>query len=248
MEPFHSFEPPQRIKRRGGIQSVAEVEENVERLPVGGTVGYAAPECGIAFDDAVLCYPENGGEQQPKNYNGIETFTGIAPIKGVSTGSECFIRGYDYEAEAERALEDNLDRDIEKVVADWAEANVDASTALSPLGAIAKVEADADAQYEGRPLIFVNRATAVFMRAKKAIFGDKDGNLWTINGTPVIASGQVPAGLIFATGAIKILKSSVITTRTISHITNREQALAEQVFAVLVDCEFLTGTGVLASE
>lgn len=244
MDPFLNVTAPTRKSRVGGIRNVAEVEGDVFRIFAGGTVAYEAPQCGTALGDAALCFPTGGEAQQPKTYEGIDIFEGIAPADAFYAGVECYLGGAEYGPLAEAALEERIDLKIEKAVDDWVTAEDTAATATDFVDAVAQLENDADANYAGQPVLFMNRGDAVRARAQKAVFGDKEGNLWTINGSPVISSSSITVGRVAVTGSVKILESNTLATETIAQTTNREQAIAERAFAVVIDCKYLSAATV----
>lgn len=234
-EPFIPVQPPLRHARKGGIMSVADVVEE-QRLAIGGKLAYTDVDFGIALGDAVLCYPE--AVQDPKAYAGVETFESIGYTAAVYAGVQCFIGGVDYAAEARKVLDAAFARKVEESL----DAHVTASP-TTPIGAtdslleaVALLDNQGDAvEFPGAPTLLMNRGDAVRARAEKAIFGDKEGNLWTINGTPVVASAEFTAGRVALTGSITIYKSPVESFATIDHIHNREMAVAEQAFNIILD-------------
>lgn len=230
-------EPPRRAPRRGGIRSVAEFRNADSRLALGGVVEFTSPGCQVAVGDAVLCYP--GGTQTDKDRDGIHTLAGIGPAFGAYAGVECWLGGDDYEASARRLLEQGEDRAIEEALATW----IAASTASTPVttisDAIAAVENEADAEYVGLPVIVMNRGDAVSAVQEGVLNGDKEGNLWTANGTPVLASAKFPAGEVAVTGGITVLVGEVGSYRTQQLELNREFAIAERAYALIVDCEYV---------
>lgn len=244
MDPFLNVTAPARKPRVGGIRNVAEVEADAFRIFAGGTVAYEAPQCGTALGDAALCFPSGGEEQQAKTFEGIDIFEGIAPADAFYAGVECFLGDAEYDVLAKAALEERIDLKIEKAVNDWAVAEATPVAAADFVEAVASLENAADADYAGRPVLFVNRGDAVRARAQKAVFGDKEGNLWTINGTPVISSSSITEGSVVISGSVKIIESNTLVSQSIAQTTNREQAIAERAFAVVVDCKYLSAATV----
>lgn len=230
---------PRRSPRRGGIRSVAEVVSGTNRMSLGGVLEYTSPGCGIAVGEVELCYPSPMADQAPKVRDGIETLEGTAPIFGVYAGVECWLGGSDFEADATRLLEQGADRAIEKELNDWVQTATPGTAQATLTDAIAAAENAADGAYPGLPVIVMNRADAEKAFAQRALEGDGTGNLWTGNGTPVLSSSQITAGKVAVTGAITLLEGDRGVFRTQNLTLNKEFAIAEQVFGLLVDCEYL---------
>lgn len=236
-EPFIPVQPPLRRARKGGILSVADVAEE-PRLSIGGKLAYTDVAFGVSLGDAVLCYPAPAEEQTPKTYAGIDTFESIGYTAAVYAGVQCFIGGTDFETEARKILELAFAHKVEESLDDYITASPTEpiGTAASFVEAVAGLDNKGDSlAFPGGPVLLMNRGDAVRARAEKAIFGDKDGNLWTVNGTPVAASDEFTVGRVALTGSITIYKSPVESFTTIDHIHNREMAIAEQAFNIILD-------------
>ncbi len=230
---------PRRSPRRGGIRSVAEFRAADSRLGLGGIVEFTSPGCGIAVGDIELCYPSPADPQAEKTRAGIDTLAGIGPVFGVYAGVECWLGGSDYEADARRLLEQGADRAIEAAINTWVQADTVAGDVDSFVEAIAAADNTADGAYPGLPTILMNRGDAVRAFAADILEGDGTGALWTPNGTPVAASAAFDAGTVAVTGGITVLEGVVTSHIAQQYELNREYAIAEQVFAVLVDCNYL---------
>lgn len=236
-EPFIPVQPPLRRARKGGILAVADVVEE-PRLAIGGKLAYTDVAFGTSLGEAVLCYPEPAPAQTPKTYAGIDTFESIGYTAAAYAGVQCFIGGTDYEAEARKILElafaHKVEESLDAYITASPTAPIGAATTL--LEAVATLDNQGDTvAFPGGPVLLMNRGDAVRARAEKAIFGDKDGNLWTVNGTPVAASSEFTVGRVALTGSITIYKSPIESFGTIDHIHNREMAIAEQAFNIILD-------------
>ena len=91
----------------------------------------------------------------------------------------------------------------------------------------------------------LNRGDAVSAAAQYAIFPDREGNLVTANGTPVVASGEFLRNQVWVSGQAYLFQSEITVSRAILPTTNREMAIAERVYAIGFDClepAFLTVT------
>lgn len=235
----HYVEAPRRSPRRGGIRAVAEMRTGSDRLALGGILEYTSPGCGIAVGEVELCYPSPMAEQAPKTRQGIETLDGLAPVFGVYAGVECWLGGSDFEADAARLLDQGADRAIEDALNTWIQAATPGAAQTSLSEAIAAAENAADGAYPGLPVIVMNRGDAQRAFAEEALDGDGTGNLWTANGTPVLASSQITAGTVAATGSITVEEGRRGVYRTENLTLNKEFAIAEQVFGILVDCNYV---------
>jgi hypothetical protein len=84
------------------------------------------------------------------------------------------------------------------------------------------------------------RRGAVHARAAKAIFGDEEsGKLWSANGTPVIATGAGSESAIYIAGWPTVYASEFTEIQAYDPIVNQELAIAERVYGIAVDCEFV---------
>lgn len=231
----HFVEAPTRSPRRGGIRSVAEFRTQ-ERLGLGGVLEYTSTGCGIAVGAVELCYPSPADPQAEKVRDDVSTLTG-GSVFGLYFGVECFIDGDDYLAESRAGLERGEDRGIEAALAAWVAATAVQGVGTDLTDLIAKADAFADGQYAGRPVITMNRGDAVQAYADGALDADKEGNIWTPNGSPVLASALFPVGEVDAIGAVTVYTGGdPVANITRDVVTNREFAIAENVYALVVDC------------
>lgn len=231
-------EPPTRQPRRGGIKTVAEFIET-PRIGTGAGLEYTAAECGFPVDDVALCYPLGGPGQTEKTPGGISTLTGNGPVFGLYAGVECTLDSdNDFEARATEKLNYGEDRGIEKRLNDWAN-SVTASGTLSGgdvIEALARAEAKADEEYPGAPILLVNRGDAI--RIGGLNFDRENGILRTKNGTLILSSSKFTPNSVTAVGAIAVHHTSVEVHRTVAPTNNTELAIAERVYAILVDCGY----------
>jgi len=236
---FIPIQEPTRSPRLGGLRTVAEFVDT-PRMAMGGELEWTTEGCAFPVDDIAFCYP-TAQVQNTKTFDtGVETMQGsIAPF-GLYVGVDCFLGGYDYEAQATSLLRQGEDRMIEKRINDFFVSLTGIAVATGGLlEAVAKAEQDADNLYLGRPILWVNRGDAVRLRALKAIESDKGtSSLWTANGTPIVSSSKITANTVGVTGATTIAQSGTEVNRVSVHTLNRERAIAEQVYAVAFDCEF----------
>lgn len=231
--------PPRRSPRRGGIRSVAEFRAASNRLGLGGIVEYTSPGCGLAVGDIELCYPSPASPQADKVRSGIDTLQGIGPVFGIYAGVECYLDGSDFDADARRLLEQGADRAVEAALNAWLQAQTEEASVSTLAAAIAEAENEADGNYPGLPTLILNRGDAQLAFTERALEGDGAGNLWTASGTPVLASANITAGTVTATGGITVLEGAVISSRADRLELNKEFAIAEQVFAIVVDCGYV---------
>lgn len=231
--------PPRRSPRRGGIRSVAEFRDGGNRLALGGVIEYTSPGCGIAVGDVELCYPSPTGTQAEKVRAGIDTLEGVGPVFGAYAGIECWLGGSDFEADAIRLLDQGVDRAIEAALNTWVQAATPEAAEASLVEAIAVAENEADAEYVGLPTLLLNRGDAQRAFTAGALEGDGTGMLWTASGTPVLASAALEEGSVAITGGITVLEGLRKVFRTERLTLNKEFAIAEQVFGIVVDCDYV---------
>lgn len=235
----HYVEPPRRSPRSGGIRTVAEFRPADSRLSLGGIVEYTSPGCGFTVGEVELCYPSPMGDQAEKTRSGISTLEGIIPAFGAYAGVECWAGGSDFEADARRLLADGVDRALEARLNTWIAADTVGSTLDSWVEAVAVSDDWADDHYVGLPVLLMNRGDAVRAHGLRVLESDGTGRLWTPNGTPVMASAAFTAGTIASIGGITVLEGAVTAFTANRWELNKEYAIAEQVFAILVDCNYL---------
>jgi len=232
----HFVQAPTRTPRLGGIRSVAEFR-SADRLGMGGVLEYISSGCSIAVGSLELCYPSPADPQAEKTREGVSTLTG-GTVFGLYFGVECWLAGEDYPTEARAGLERSEDRGIETALAAWIAGAAGQGVGDTIVDLIAKADDFADGFYAARPIIVMNRGDAVRAYADGAIDADKDGNLWTPNGSPVLAGAAFPVGEVDAIGAITVHHGDVVVNSTTDHIYNKEYAIAENVYGLVVDCNF----------
>ena len=246
---------PRRTARVGGIMAVADVRDNVDRLAAGIDVNYVSEGCGFAKATRSQCWGDTTGGDSPKTYDGIEN--GASVIQSIIGyfGVKCFLEA-DEGAEEKRRATAGLDagegRFIEAALIDWLDA-APAVTGAATLGeTIGLLEDRADAPdadgYIGRPVLWLNRADAVLaFEASVLVAGPAgSGELWTPNGTPVIATAAVAPGDVYLTGDITVLRSVVTTNIALNPTVNQQMAIAERGYTVLVDCDYRAKSTVTA--
>lgn len=240
-------EPPRRNPRKGGIKSVIGDFVSVDRLPIGSEVEWIADGCEFPKAAPGLCFVPNPVVED-KTFDGIAV--GAGPIFGLYSGVECFLGpDNDFEARAQKALAEGEGRGVEEVLWEWAATIGGAPLPATTLvDAIAQAEESADSYYIGAPVMMMSRRVAVWARSVGALFGGTawDGDLWTANGTPVIASAAASDAQLSIFGWPTVYGSDVITTRVINHTVNREMAIAERVYGIAVDCSFIFNYAVTA--
>lgn len=228
-------EAPTRPARLGGIKRVAEIR-TADRIGASEQITYISQGCTLPQPAIGLCY--GTPVVTPKTSVGLANINAAIPAFVQYGGVQCFISpDSDFPARARRILEDGEDRGIESRIATWANTNGFALAGGTIAVAIGQVEQDMDAKYMGQGYILMSRADAVKAAASSALEPGLDGP-YTINGTPIVASGAVTSGTIYGIGATTILKSSVVDIDTVNVTTNKNWAVAEAVYAVLIDCNY----------
>lgn len=235
-EPRITVAPPARSPRKGGLLSVAEVREGVTGLAASTNVQFMSEPCDIQFNDAGFCYSTIAGTD--KTFAGVDPGVGVVPNFALYYGVECWISDdMDFDRRANAALDASEGRAIETKFNTWL-LTATSTTATTLVEAIALADQRGDADYIGQYLLHLNRGDAVRAYALGAIDADRDGNLWTPNGTPVVTSSSYTAGSVYLSGAVTVLRSAVTSVRTEALADNLAQALAERVYAIIVDCDF----------
>lgn len=237
-DPIVLVDAPTRPPRRGGIKSIIGSFQRVDRLGAAANVQYLSEGCAFPSLAPGLCW----GVQVPgdKSTDGIDVTNGIATIFGQYAGVECFLEvgsERDYARRAEAVLERGEHSEIEAVLSTWASGGTDVGTG-DIIEAVALADQYADQSYIGLPVIMMNRANAVRAAAAGAIEGNREGDSWTINGTPILASWVVPETDVYVIGWPTVYVSETTTTQTQHLVTNREMAIAERLYGVTVDCLF----------
>jgi hypothetical protein len=231
-------EPPVRAPRRGGIKTVAEFIAN-NRIASGATLEYTSAGCDFPVDDIALCYPLGGDPQDPKVPVGIDTLDGNGPVFGLYAGVQCTLDpDNDFDERARATLDQGEDRGIEKRLNDWAALVTPTATVTGGnlKEALARAEQEADTEYLGAPVILLNRGDLVRLDGSSI---DREGDtLYTKNGTRILSSSKITANTVTAVGALAVYESPVIVNRVVAHTTNAELAIAERVYAILVDCGY----------
>jgi hypothetical protein len=231
-------EPPQRKPRKGGIKSVTGEFVSLGRLGVGAGIEWISEGCTFPQAAPGLCYVSNPVTDD-KTFEGIEH--GAGPIFGLYTGVQCFIGpDNDFDRRATALLEQGEGRGVEEVLWEWIMAEGGTGPAqTSWVSAIGQMDELADTVYLGQPVIMLSRFAAVQARAAKAIFGDEEtGELWTANGTPVIASSAAPDNIAAVFGWPTVYAGETLTTRVLDHSVNLDMVIAERLYAIAIDCNY----------
>ena len=226
---------PTRAPREGGIKDIAEFRAN-DRLGIAAGITWQANGCAMPNTEELRCYAEPAPAD--KTSEGISLEDGIGAPFTVYAAVECLLGPDPDESErARQALDAGYDRVLEDRLWQWAQGGTALAAGGSPIGAIARIEQALDSGYVGRGVIVMSRYDAVLADADGALHRE-DGKLYTINGTPVIATGEAPPGTVYGVGAI-IVEHSETLVNEVEHLEyNKRYALAEAVYAIGVDCEF----------
>lgn len=234
--PDIAIEAPDRTDRVGGLTKVATFRPN-DRLGVAETVVFQSDGCTFPQTEESRCYAV--APVPDKTYDGIEIDDAIGAPITLYAGVSCWAGPDADELErAERALDAGRDRVLEEILGTWGLGGTALAAGGNIVGAIAEVEQDLDDNYIGRGVILMSRADAVRADAAGALKAGADGVPFTINGTPVIASGRIPSGDVIGLGAIVIEYTDIASRETINPNENKHYALAEAIYVLAVDCEY----------
>lgn len=232
--PITYVDAPARGARRGGIFAVAGVVEGVDRLLIAENISWTSEDCDFPVGIPELCWGESADPDGEKTFEGLTTAESSI-VFGAYAGVACWLGGDDFAARARRKLDNGVHKIVEDHAYTWLAANAAAAVPAGDIDrAIAFADNYADDNFPGLPVIWMNRGQANL--AGKSLEGDKEGNLWTANGTPVIASASIPADSVFVTGTVTVFRSSVVDAQAIDQTHNTEYAIAEQGYAIGFDC------------
>jgi len=236
--PTLPVDQPTREPRIGGLSSVAQYRPN-ERLGIAGGLRFVSGGCAFPHTEELRCYDDTVAD---KTYDGIELEDGIGAPMTLFAGSNCTLGPIDdHEARARATVEEGRDRVIEPIIATWAAGGTALTAGATARIALARVDQAIDANYRGRGVILMSRFDAEDAGLK--VDGTK---LTTKLGTPVVASGMIAPGVVYGLGAIAVEISELNTLRAPHPTTNQDYAIAEQVFAVVVDCSFRVKSAITA--
>jgi len=234
-DPILYVEPPARRNRRGGIRTVASFVPQ-ERLAATSTVQYTSEGCGLPQDDWTLCYDLTPSADE-KTFDGVDTNVSPIPNFVAYSGVECFLNSEDdFAARARNLLALGEDRIVERKLGAYLLSQATPGTAASVVAAVAAADQFLDTSYPGLGVIVMSRAGAVYAKSADVVSGDDQGALWTVNGTPVLASGEVSDDYVFATGAISVFEGPVTNITAPLWGTNVQAAIAERAFGLAFDC------------
>lgn len=225
-------DPPTREKRVGGLSGVVEFRENDRLSHVEGLV-FQSDGCQFPDTEESRCLAD--APVPDKKFAGTSTADGINAPVTLYAGVKCFAAPNADEAERARlALEEGRDQVLEKLLGEWGLAGTSVNPSSNVKGAVGQVEQALDKGYRGRGIILMSRLEAV-----DAGLEYTDGEyLRTKLGTPVIASGWIQPGAVIGVGSVTIEHGEVVERDAYEPLKNTHSALAEQVYSILVDCEF----------
>lgn len=227
-------EPPVREKRVGGLSGVATYRSN-DRLAHSEGLVYQSEGCVFPNTELSRCLAD--APVADKTFDSIPTADGIGEPVTLYAGITCHIAPEPDELErARQALEAGKDRVLEGMLADWADGGTAVTAGKDAKTAVARIDHELDKSYVGRGVILMSRYDADLAGLEDA--DDGDAYLRTKSGTPVVASGWVEPGTVYGLGAVVVEHGEVVERETVDPLKNTHWALAEQVHALIVDCEF----------
>lgn len=225
-------DPPIREDRIGGLSSVVPFRKN-DRLAHAEKVTFQSDGCEFPETEESRCLAT--APVADKEFAGTATADGIAAPITLYAGVKCFAAPDADEVErARQALEDGRDQKLEELLADWADGGAAVAAGSTPKNAIGRIEQALDKGYRKRGLILMSRFDAL----EAGLEYTEGEYLRTKAGTPVVASGWVEPGTVYGLGAVTVEHTDVVERDVIEPQKNTHWALAEQVYELLVDCEF----------
>lgn len=230
---------PHREPRRGGIKTVTGEFTHLERLGAAEQIEYISDGCVWPSLAPGLCWGADPGGN--KTFGGFDIENGVGGIFAQYVGVECFLgAGNDAEftQRAERQLVYGEAHEVEAALVAWAGAGTAAGSGAGIGAAIAAAEEWADQYYIGAPVILMSRRNASLGKSDGALEGDGLGAVWTVNGTPVVATWLMPDDKIYVIGWPTVYASDIASAAGHDLTHNREMALAERIYAMAVDCLF----------
>lgn len=230
--PTLEIAPPVRKPRRGGLGPVAEFRPN-SRLAVAENVVFQSNGCDFPNTEENRCYTD--AAVADKNFDGIDIQNAIGAPFTMYAGVQCFAGpDPDFDARALSTLDQGRDRVLEQEIAEWAAGGTLLTGTTSVKSAVAAIEQALDDDYLGLGLILMSRADAL----DAGLEYSEGDPLYTKNGTPVVASGRIARGEVYGVGGVTVEHGDQRVVDVIHPTTNKHWALAEQVFAIAVDCEY----------
>lgn len=227
-------EPPVREKRVGGLSGVATFRSN-DRLAHVEKLSFQSDGCDFPETEESRCLA--AAPVPDKKFTGVSTADGLDSPITLYAGVKCFLApNPDEQERARRALEDGRDRVLEEILAEWAAGGTAVTAGTNAKTAVARVDQELDDKYVGRGVILMSRFDAA--EAGLEDVADSDAYLRTKTGTPVVASGRIAPGTVYGVGAITVEQGDVFERDVNDVLSNIHYALAEQVHALLVDCEY----------
>lgn len=237
---------PRRQPRLGGIKDVVGEFVEESRLAVA-EIAWEDSGCGMPKPTRAGCY-DLDVDPEDKTFDGVSRYGAVSAAFAAYAGVECWLGGDadgSYTQQAQTLLEQGEDRTVEAKLWAWAAAVPDAVSAGTILQVIAKLEQEADANYVGRPVLMMSRASAAHALQEGALVRD-NGKIVSAQGTPVIASGAIEDGdepFAAIIGQPAVYASPVRSVGVQEHTANLGTAIAERVYAIGVDCDYrLAGT------
>jgi hypothetical protein len=239
-DPMVTVARPRRTARKGGLSSVVAYETS-DRLFASTGVQYDADHCMPVVGEVQLCYTPDVAAAA-KEGEGTSWANGIGVNFAGYIGVECFLHegsAADFEDRARRGFEAKQDRFVEGQLWLWLVGATGLAAATSVVAAIGKLEEDADQKYVGAPILHMSREDADAAAAAGVLVTQAgSGQLFTANGNPVVASSAYASGTIAISGDLTPVQSELKVRSDIAHTTNREVAIAERAFNVVVDCDY----------
>lgn len=239
-EVYTRVEAPQVVPHPYGLFSIATPGDPGDHAMVGFMwESWACTVPNTTNDECI-----NGGAAPgAKEFGGCPTTITFKPITvylGIQRTGQSLDVG---QSQVRQILEDSEEFAVEQYLWALLGTEVTEAAALSPAGALAKVEDALAAGYMGTGVIHMSRGTATRLGAELVRVGD---HIETLVGTPVVAGAGYTAATIYGTGGVAVRRGEMEVVSAWNMAINDELVLAERTYVAGWDC-FATGVSVAAA-
>lgn len=234
---YTRVEAPQVVPHPFGLFSVATPADPGDHA----MVGFRWESWACTMPNTIVDPCINGGTAPPpKTFGGCPSDINFKPITvylGIQRTGQSIDVG---QAQVRRVLEDSEEMAVEQHLWTLLGIEVVEAAAMSPIGALAKVEDELAANYVGTGVIHMSRGTAIRLSQELVRVGSR---IETAIGTPVVVGAGYTAATIYGTGALAVRRGEMDVMSAWNMAINDELVLAERTYVAGWDC-FATGVTV----